>query len=79
MNKTPTLIIVIRYIAIAFLVYFIWIGNLTAIKILCTIVIFHSECLYISNRLTEANARKLLNKMEATAKKTIVPDGGKNV
>ena len=64
MNKVPTLVIVLRYIAVAFLVYFIWIGNLTAIKILCTIVIFHSECIYIANRIKESQVAKIIASKE---------------
>ena len=64
MNNPINLIIILRYLAIAFLLYFIWIGNLTAIKILCTIVIFHSECLYVANRLKEREARRLVNKLK---------------
>lgn len=79
MNKVPTVIIVIRYICIAFILYFIWGWNHTSIKILLTIIIFHSECLYIANRLKEKQMANIVSSQARAVLKKEIKEDDSNV
>lgn len=62
MQKTPTIIIVIRYIMVVGLLYAIWTGHMWALRLTCTLCIMHSEIIYITNRLKESQVAKIMRK-----------------
>lgn len=61
MQKTSPIIITIRYILVAGLLFAIWTGCAWAIKLTCTLCIMHSEILYVINRLQEAKIAKIMD------------------
>lgn len=66
MQKPNIFVIILRYILVAVLAYYIWIGNMLAIKICLTLVIFHSESIFVSNKMKEAHALSVLKKRKAS-------------
>lgn len=62
MKKTPTSIIILRYILVVGLLYAIWHGKTWAIQVTCTLCILHSEFLYVINRVQEAQVMQMAHR-----------------